>query len=383
MRWICSSIYCLNEDFIEGEELMAEFFSLGIVGTAKNTGKTTVTSCLMREIHQRGYTVGLTSIGYDGESVDNITGLPKPRINAAEGMMIATARRCLPVSKAKIIVEEETDIDTALGRVIIGRVQRQGQVVMAGPNSGEKLRRTITTLKDYGAGVVLVDGALNRLVPMIETDGIMLATGAALEKDIFLLAEHTKRFESLFTSLKTIRRERLPGYDRVMIKNKECQWEVISENNSLLVPQHLSEKKELFCEAVELWIPGIVSQDCMERLINLLSSGSIICFTDPLKLLISGELERTCQLMKRFMKKDISVCTLRSLPLLLVTVNPFFPRSRRYTGKFEADYVEADMLLQVMKKQLDTAVFDIVKEKDSFLHYSMGMIFSDHDSWYA
>ncbi|MBA7549071.1 hypothetical protein ES705_41544 [subsurface metagenome] len=53
---------------------------LGILGTAKNTGKTTTTSTLLKIANNRNLSVGITSIGYDGEDVDNITGLPKPRI---------------------------------------------------------------------------------------------------------------------------------------------------------------------------------------------------------------------------------------------------------------------------------------------------------------
>ncbi|MBU4562316.1 hypothetical protein KKB17_02785, partial [bacterium] len=55
---------------------------LGILGTAKNTGKTTTTSALLEIANNKNLSVGITSIGYDGEDIDNITGLPKPRIFA-------------------------------------------------------------------------------------------------------------------------------------------------------------------------------------------------------------------------------------------------------------------------------------------------------------
>ena len=58
---------------------------LGILGTSKNTGKTTTTSALLEIANNKNLSVGITSIGYDGEDIDNITGLPKPRIFAKRG----------------------------------------------------------------------------------------------------------------------------------------------------------------------------------------------------------------------------------------------------------------------------------------------------------
>jgi hypothetical protein len=55
---------------------------VGIAGTAKNTGKTTTLSAIMGEARKEpALVLGLTSIGYDGEGFDNVTGLPKPRID--------------------------------------------------------------------------------------------------------------------------------------------------------------------------------------------------------------------------------------------------------------------------------------------------------------
>jgi len=53
---------------------------VGIAGTAKNTGKTTTTSAILDELYNMEIPIGLTSIGYDGEEIDNITRLPKPRL---------------------------------------------------------------------------------------------------------------------------------------------------------------------------------------------------------------------------------------------------------------------------------------------------------------
>jgi len=40
---------------------------LGILGIAKDTGKTTTTSALLEIANNRNFSVSITSIGYDGE----------------------------------------------------------------------------------------------------------------------------------------------------------------------------------------------------------------------------------------------------------------------------------------------------------------------------
>ncbi|MCC6548479.1 MAG: hypothetical protein IT279_00265, partial [Ignavibacteriaceae bacterium] len=63
--------------------------STGIIGTAKNTGKTTTLNWLMKQQGSTG--IAVTGIGYDGEERDNITMLPKPRLRFEEGVIVATA----------------------------------------------------------------------------------------------------------------------------------------------------------------------------------------------------------------------------------------------------------------------------------------------------
>ena len=64
--------------------------SMSIVGMCKNAGKTTMLNWLLTGGHLRG-TLGLTSIGRDGESTDVVTGTEKPGIFVKEGTLIATA----------------------------------------------------------------------------------------------------------------------------------------------------------------------------------------------------------------------------------------------------------------------------------------------------
>jgi hypothetical protein len=113
--------------------------SLGIAGTAKNTGKTTTTTAaILQELRMRGVPLFITSIGYDGENLDNITGLPKPKLRVELGDIIATAAKCFKISTASFRMLAETEVCTPLGKVWIAEVKKPGLAVTAGP--GGKVR---------------------------------------------------------------------------------------------------------------------------------------------------------------------------------------------------------------------------------------------------
>ena len=75
--------------------LIESYRSLSIIGMCKNAGKTTVLNSILSEMGATGKTLGLTSIGRDGESVDVVTQTHKPGIYVRDGTLIATALEML------------------------------------------------------------------------------------------------------------------------------------------------------------------------------------------------------------------------------------------------------------------------------------------------
>jgi hypothetical protein len=150
--------------------------SLAVIGLVKNAGKTTVVNALMAHCDHR---FGLTSLGLDGEKVDHLTGLAKPRIAPPAGTLVATTRGSLERSHYAMEVLEELPFHTPLGRVLIGRAGDDGHVEVSGPTTLAELRVTVERLQAHGAEQVLVDGAINRLgsaSPRV-SDGVIVATG--------------------------------------------------------------------------------------------------------------------------------------------------------------------------------------------------------------
>jgi len=169
---------------------------LGIAGTAKNTGKTTTLQAVVRFLREMRTGVYLTSIGYDGEEVDTVTGLPKPKVVVEEGDMVATALPLLKASPARFTRLEYTGVDCALGPVYSGVATSPGRVVLAGPLS---TRDVATVLKSAPTErVVLLDGAFSRLAPMVLADALILATGAARSPDARRIAAEMEALSSVF-----------------------------------------------------------------------------------------------------------------------------------------------------------------------------------------
>jgi hypothetical protein len=173
---------------------------LAIVGLAKNTGKTVALNALLGELHERGTTVGVTSIGRDGEERDVIDiRIAKPRISLPAGSLIASTDSLLRASGLPHQLLGETAIHTPLGRVVICRLLAAGQIQLAGPSSARDAREVSEVMLGNGAERVLIDGAINRRAassPTV-TDGLVLSTGAVLDKDIERVVALTKNAAEL------------------------------------------------------------------------------------------------------------------------------------------------------------------------------------------
>ena len=149
-----------------------------MVGTAKNAGKTTAFNALRAVARRRGTPVAVTSIGRDGEPSDALDSEPKPRVRLTAGTLVALPAGLLPRSPALEILG--TGAESALGRIVFARVVLPVTCEIAGPPAARAMRATIDRLRALGDGVVLVDGAIDRVAALAGgDDAVIVATGAA------------------------------------------------------------------------------------------------------------------------------------------------------------------------------------------------------------
>jgi hypothetical protein len=342
---------------------------VGILGTAKNTGKTTTTTSLLDNAVQKRFTIGLTSIGYDGEDLDNITELPKPRIRGVKGMLIATAERCLGAGSAQITPLVRTALKTPLGDIVIGRVVEEGLVVLAGPNKGRDLTILLDKIEQLECSLTIVDGALNRLVPLMETEALVLATGASRDTSTEFLAHEVRSIYEIF---------RLPVWEGIDAKpwaDIKNALIFIGKNGVRNLPGGGSLIRDQDVEKIlsqlndqwhALYVPGIIHEGALSRLLELGSehlSGRAIVVRNPANLLVGGNSVILCDLIDRMKGIGVQLMVLRTLPILAVTVNPFYPLFNRYGDhKYEMAWVNRDEISRSVKKAVPIPVFDTIRD---------------------
>lgn len=168
-------------------ELTASASRLALVGLAKNTGKTVALAALLRELHEAGRTVGVTSVGRDGEEHDVIDfRIEKPAVELVANDIVATADGLLRASGIPHETIERTGIRTPLGEVLVARLRGAGSIEVAGPSAAADAREVADAMLAAGAEQALIDGAIDRRAassPSI-SDGLVMSTGAILGEDI-------------------------------------------------------------------------------------------------------------------------------------------------------------------------------------------------------
>ena len=174
-------------------EEIAQYDSLSIVGLAKNTGKTETLKYVLDRLPIGRRNIAVTSIGIDGEEVDQVSCTRKPEIVLREGMYFGTSETHYRQRRLVSELIDVSDESTALGRVITAKALTDGKVLLSGPSSASGLKRWMDGVRRHGIDLVVIDGALSRLSsasPAV-SQSMILATGAAYSANINTLVQKT------------------------------------------------------------------------------------------------------------------------------------------------------------------------------------------------
>jgi energy-coupling factor transporter ATP-binding protein EcfA2 len=172
--------------------------TISIIGMAKNSGKTTTLNYLIEAYKKEGATLGVTSVGRDGERVDEVTKTEKPGIHVYKGTVIATAEKLLPLCDITKEMIKTTEMNTPLGYVVLVRALSDGFVQLGGPSIVAQLAKLI---KHIPGDKILVDGAVSRKSsanPTV-TEAVVLCSGAGLNRNMQKTIEETRHAVNLLT----------------------------------------------------------------------------------------------------------------------------------------------------------------------------------------
>ena len=323
--------------------------SVAIVGLAKNTGKTECLNYILRHVKDAGRRVALTSIGIDGESLDQVSQTPKPEIKVYEDMVFVTSEKHY---REKRLIAEVMDISTeqtSLGRLVTARAVSPGKVLLSGPAKAESARRLIEGMRRHSVATTIVDGALSRLSigsPTV-TDAMILATGAALSCNIPQLTRMTKyvydriRLPQVAPDLA----ERLaPIESGVWAVDKDGEVRDLDIPSIFMAAGH---KERLFQYGNTLYVAGVVSDNFMRFLRQQKNAAELtLVIRDFTKMFA------TMEAYYAYLKKGGRVKVLHSSKLLAVCVNPLAPNGYR---------LDSDELREAIQTSLGVPAYDVRK----------------------
>lgn len=335
---------------------------LSVIGMAKNAGKTVALNELIAQASEHSLRLGLTSIGRDGEKLDVVTSTDKPTIYVEPGTLLATAEGLFDCSEARLELLEITDYGSPMGRIVIARTMSAGNIQLAGPCTNKGIRDVSERMLGYGARLVLVDGALDRVSsasPAI-ADAAILSTGAVLSRDMNKVIEQTAHRVHLF---------QLPSVQNPFAKN-------ISDELGYVPGVVLMEERENQMERVDLPLKTALNAgrhiaDAMNSSTRYaIISGALVSKTLTDIMQITRAYKHVIFVVRdatrifidhrdwlRFEKSGIVVQVADPIEILAVTVNPYAPN-----GYF---FEPHRFLVQLRELLSPIPVFDVVHGGDA------------------
>src|SRR5258706_4439439 len=317
----------------------AAISSVSLIGLAKNVGKTTTTNHLLKtllaENLYRANELALTSLGLDGEAVDALTGLPKPRYVPKAGLLIATTVELLHQAENEGVRVErllQLPARTALGPVVLARILKPGRVIIAGPTLLSDLRGALDKLQELGSRLGIVDGAINRLgavSPKI-TDACIVCTGASVGATPELVARRTTDVLLRLTTQQTQWQDAYKKHDsraRLLTFSPHDAERTATIYSGSTEPT--SEAKWIVThmgkqENAVYILHGALTEELARTLLAHLSTRSSY---GPGELIVEDATRIFCHsiVLKRLSERGLEVRVAHSMRILALTINPYTP----------------------------------------------------------
>ncbi len=296
--------------------------SLSIVGIEKNTGKTETLNYVIKLLKKNNYDFGLTSIGIDGESVDQVTNTKKPNILIPENTYFTTSESHFKQKQFLAEIFSVSEKSTSIGRLVTAKSLENGKILLSGPQNVSWLKQIIENMLNHEIDIVLVDGAISRLSlssPNI-TDAMILATGAAFSLNMNELIKKTKHTVTLI-NLEKYESNKLPSIKKI----KEGIFYIDNNEEIKKLPiesfLHFRKlEKNLIEYGKTFFIKGALTNNFFKYINTQKNINEIIFVVDDYtKIFVDTDV------FNIFLKKGGKLKVLEKTNLIAVTVNPTSP----------------------------------------------------------
>lgn len=337
---------------IEILKLLKPYKSISIIGMTKNVGKTTTLNHILKEA-RGNLSLGLTSIGRDGEELDLVTATEKPKIYIEKNTIVATAKECLLNSDFTKEIIRTTGINTPMGEVIIARALSDGYVDLGGPSVNSYMTKIKDMLLELNCDLVIVDGALSRKTfasPSI-TEATVLSTGAALAKSLNTVIRDTVHTINLLSIEKEENKEveqiarDIMNLSAIGLIKKDNTYKILNAKTALSSSKTIVEA--LSEEVSYLVIKGVVSDKLLTEIMTSTKEykNIVIIVEDGTKLFLSRDT------LYKFQKQGGTIRVLNKINIVCVTSNPKAPQGYEFSQK---------ELIDGLRNAIDLPVFDVI-----------------------
>jgi hypothetical protein len=325
-----------------------KYKSISFVGTEKNTGKTeTLNYVLNRLCSFSNINVGLTSIGIDGEKIDQVTKTSKPEITIHPKTIFVTSEQLYSQKEIVSNILSLSNRSTALGKLVYAQAISSGEVLLAGASNTIWLKEVIEEIKSFGAKIVLVDGALSRMSfgsPSI-TDAMILSTGAALSVNIKTLVRKTS-FIYRMTQLEPVEKKlalKLLDIENGIYAIDEKGGIIDLEIPSILMIEN--HKDKLFTFGSRLFVSGIIT----DKLILFIKAQKNV---KDIEIIIKDFTRIFCTIenIDLFIQKGGKLKVAQSTNLIAITINPTSPSGYN---------LNSNQLIEELKYQIPIPIYNI------------------------
>jgi len=323
---------------------------ISIIGLSKNVSKTTTLNHIINLLRDK-HTIGVTSIGRDGEPYDAITELAKPKIIVEKETIFATAEDSLKNSDIASELIKGTDFTTPLGIINIYKALTKGYVELAGPSMNKQLKDLCNNMLKIGCDVIFIDGAFDRrsfATPLI-SDATILSTGASVSRSMERVIDLTSHTYDLF-SLEIVKDDKIRKISKdilltaqVGIINDDYSSKKLEESTALGSSKVIID--QLTKDAKYLVIKGAITDSILDEYVNNKKVKNLtVIATDPTKLFISK------QVFYKFTKKGGRLKVLYRINLIAITVNPTSPLGYEF---------ENDQFMRLLRERIDVPIFNL------------------------
>jgi hypothetical protein len=270
-----------------------------------------------------GATVGVCSIGLDGERLDAILGLAKPPVEVAAGTLVATAERAISAASAPLEWLFATGIPSPLGEVVVVRATEPTNVLLAGVRSRQHVATVMEALTRFGADYVLVDGAFDRVAAAAPglVDAVVLAVGAVSGRTVdevvrhaayvsqrFLLPPASPEVRALFADA--------VASDHIGIAYASGATRLLPRERSAEFAHGLFATHEEDGSAVTaVYVPGAVGDRLLQAAVASANRVTVVV-AHPAQLLAEEKA------LSSYWQKGHSLAVWTPLPLLAIAANP-------------------------------------------------------------